>query len=260
MSTVYVCPERDIECGHTPSSWCDKCPQHLPADPDEEPSWAFKNPQAPGDLKIGDYVFASRWGDCDPGDPWGVGYVSYLADNWILLEGGHKRWPRASRITEEQGARIIAEYPPKEGGRGIPYEFIHSIFAPKKGCDKCGIEGIHACPGAPVPKPSEESIQNLNEVLSSYAPIPITMRPLTEEELISIKEQYQASKTLTVGTHLDPRGIAANQFPLDLFSTKIDLRPKAEAFDAIKAALDDPNQDGVLAKIRRIVAAIKDPR
>lgn len=27
MTTVYVCPERDIECGRNPASWCATCPQ-----------------------------------------------------------------------------------------------------------------------------------------------------------------------------------------------------------------------------------------
>jgi len=27
MNTVYVCPDRDIECGRNPASWCAACPQ-----------------------------------------------------------------------------------------------------------------------------------------------------------------------------------------------------------------------------------------
>ena len=240
MTTVRVCPDRDIECGNNPKSWCDKCPQH---DPDEEPQWAFKNPATPGDLKIGDYVFASRWSDSDPGDPWAVGYVDALGHNWISLVGNSRRWLRASRITKEQGTRILAEYPKMENYRGgVPYEFIRSIFNPRD-CTNCGISGIHACLGVSIPDWSQNSISELGRVLSQYPAIPIKMPPLTEEQRAAIVSQFQQAEFDPLGS-----GVTHNAVQID---------PRISAFEAIKAALDDPNQDGVLAKIRRI-ASLKD--
>lgn len=82
------------------------------------------NPKAPGDLKVGDYVFASRWGDCDPGDPWHVGHVAEIHlsapehavpyPGYVVLAESPRRWPHAMRITQEQGARIVAELPGME--------------------------------------------------------------------------------------------------------------------------------------------------
>lgn len=84
-----------------------------------------RNPKAPGDLKVGDYVFASRWGDCDPGDPWYVGHVAEIHlsppghavpyPGYVVLAESPRRWPHAMRITPEQGARIVAELPSMEG-------------------------------------------------------------------------------------------------------------------------------------------------
>lgn len=83
------------------------------------------NMKVSADLKIGDYVFASRWSDCDPGDPWFVGHVSDVkmidCDSGgpypgfvVLAEAPLRRWPHAMRITPEQGARIVAEFPRME--------------------------------------------------------------------------------------------------------------------------------------------------
>jgi len=82
-------------------------------------------PKVPGDLVVGDYVFASRWSDCNPGDPWCVGHVAEIhlsapeqavpyPGYVVLAEGSYRRWPHAMRITLEQGARIIAELPRME--------------------------------------------------------------------------------------------------------------------------------------------------
>lgn len=94
-------------------------------------AFAFETPQArnlkaPGDLSIGDYVFASRWSDCDPGDPWFVGHIAEIhlmapedavpyPGYVVLSEAPQRRWPHAMRITQEQGARIVAELPGMEG-------------------------------------------------------------------------------------------------------------------------------------------------
>jgi hypothetical protein len=36
MTTVYVCPERDIECGRNPATWCASCPQRATTQPREQ--------------------------------------------------------------------------------------------------------------------------------------------------------------------------------------------------------------------------------
>lgn len=74
----------------------------------ETPS--VKNPEAPGELSVGDYVFVSRWADCDPADPWAVGHVSETGKDFVCVESDKRRWPRAMRITPAQGARIISEF------------------------------------------------------------------------------------------------------------------------------------------------------
>ena len=107
---------------------------------DEEIQPIVRNSEAPGDLKLGDYVFASRWSDCDPGDPWAVGFVSevgsYLKSvtkaGYIVLRGGSRRWGRAMRITQEQGRRICEQFPAMER---LPtdYKAIARVFGIKGG-------------------------------------------------------------------------------------------------------------------------------
>jgi len=83
------------------------------------------NQKVSNDLKVGDYVFASRWSDCDPGDPWAVGHIAevHMADGGkatpypghvTLSEMPHRSWPHAMRITQEQGQRIVTEMPKME--------------------------------------------------------------------------------------------------------------------------------------------------
>jgi len=36
-----------------------------------------------GRVKLGDYVLATRWNDCDPRDPWRVGFVVNVVDTWM---------------------------------------------------------------------------------------------------------------------------------------------------------------------------------
>lgn len=84
----------------------------------------LSNTRCPGNLFVGDYVFASRWSDCDWNDPWAVGYVLSLGDNYVTvgnedktinLQIGTQSWRYAMLITKEQGERIIAQYPVLEG-------------------------------------------------------------------------------------------------------------------------------------------------
>lgn len=94
-----------------------------------EPVPIVNNIKAPSDLAVGDYVFASRWSDCSPGDPWHVGHVSEVGLGYVVVgEVSQRRWGNAMRITEEQGRRIVAEYPPMEGGPSLPYKEIARVF------------------------------------------------------------------------------------------------------------------------------------
>lgn len=96
---------------------------------DEETTPLVVNVKAPSDLKVGDYVFASRWSDCDPGDPWHVGYVSEVGEGYVVIgEVSQRRWGNAMRISEEQGARIVQEYPVLEMGPSLPYAEIARVF------------------------------------------------------------------------------------------------------------------------------------
>lgn len=144
MTTVHVCPERDIECGNNPKSWCAECTKREPT------------------------------------------------------------------------------------------------TIPDNACTNCGIIGIHACTGAPIPPWTENGISELGRILRKYPPIQITMPPLTEEQQEALMSQVRNAT-------FDGRAVVLPNVQVD---------PRVRAFDAIKAALDDPNQDGVLTKIRRIVKGI----
>lgn len=96
---------------------------------DEEQQPLVVNLKAPGDLEVGDYVFASRWSDCDPGDPWHVGHISEVGANYVVIGAVSKRrWGNAMRISEEQGRRIASEYPELEKGPALPYAEIARVF------------------------------------------------------------------------------------------------------------------------------------
>ena len=88
------------------------------------------NVKKPGRLakraRVGEYVLASTYSDCDPNDPWRVGYVCQVTETWTPLPGSlrfayiigyedgtwddlrHYRYCR--RITAEEGAEWIALY------------------------------------------------------------------------------------------------------------------------------------------------------
>jgi len=93
-------------------------------------------PAVTDDIKPGEYVFASRYSDADPGDPWCVGYVTDVrvkAGYLIIGEYSTRGWRHARRITAEQGQRILERYPAMENGPSLPYHNIAKVF---------GIEGI----------------------------------------------------------------------------------------------------------------------
>lgn len=87
----------------------------------------IRNPPAPGDVQVGDYVFASRWGDCDPGDPWAIGTVAEVGECYVVLSHMPRRWPKAMRITHYQSQRIIAFFPGMEH-KPLDYEAIARVF------------------------------------------------------------------------------------------------------------------------------------
>lgn len=103
-------------------------------------------PKAPGELVVGDYVFACRWGDADPGDPWVVGHVSEIwpkiemeASGFVVVGDSpmrFRRFPRATKITPEQGERILRLYPPM-AHKPLDYKWIAEVFFPTNGSLAC---------------------------------------------------------------------------------------------------------------------------
>ena len=78
----------------------------------------------PADLKIGEYVFATRWSDADWNDPNCVGFVREIHEDCILLgesDGskiplvGGRAFRYFRRVTSEQGHRLCDEYQKMEG-------------------------------------------------------------------------------------------------------------------------------------------------
>jgi len=70
-------------------------------------------------LPLGEYCFASRWGDGSPCDPWFVGFlheISFLKGRvYYILVGNDgvrsRQFKNCMSISGEEGDRIIAEYP-----------------------------------------------------------------------------------------------------------------------------------------------------
>ena len=89
------------------------------------------------DIKVGDYVFACRWSDADPGDPWVIGHVSEVWPSDALGQWGdvvvgdspqpHRHFPRAVKITKEHAHRLLELYPPM-ATRPTDYEWIASVW------------------------------------------------------------------------------------------------------------------------------------
>lgn len=60
--------------------------------------------------KIGDYVHAHRWSDQDPNDPWCVGHVSEIGDNYVVVGlYSERRWSRWENITGEEGRQLLID-------------------------------------------------------------------------------------------------------------------------------------------------------
>ncbi|MGZ4953564.1 MAG: hypothetical protein ACXV8Q_00510 [Methylobacter sp.] len=92
------------------------------------------------ELAIDDYVFASRWSDCDPNDPWAVGYISFIGDGFIrvsnkdgsMIDGvGARLWPNAMRISSEVGEKIVKNMPGLEGFPFNPVRIAEIFGEPK---------------------------------------------------------------------------------------------------------------------------------
>lgn len=72
--------------------------------------------------RVGEYVLATVWADCDPRDPWRVGFVCEIVDYWKprvtrYVIGGEdgkrhdvRQFEYVRRITAEEGAEWIALY------------------------------------------------------------------------------------------------------------------------------------------------------
>ena len=91
-------------------------------------------------VKMHDYVFVSRWPDCDPNDPWAVGYIIEVGINYVVVanedgtiipEVGIRRWPNVMKITKKVGRMIAAKMPGMEESEFDPQN-IADIFVAKK--------------------------------------------------------------------------------------------------------------------------------
>lgn len=87
---------------------------------------------------IGDYVFASRWPDCDPGDPWAVGFIKSIDNGRAVVVDaagnpiGHPSWPYCQKISKEQGDNILKHLPSLEGHARSPQlmAYVAAIITP----------------------------------------------------------------------------------------------------------------------------------
>lgn len=87
-----------------------------------------RNQKVTSNLSVGDYVFASRWSDCDPGDPWCVGHITFLGDAFVVVgDVSQRRFPHAMKISLDQGERIIETYPGLER-KPCDFKQIAAIF------------------------------------------------------------------------------------------------------------------------------------
>lgn len=71
-------------------------------------------------IAVDDYVFASKWSDEDPNDPWCVGFVTEVMEDsigkYVRIQGVTNRyWKHFRKITKEEGDKILATYPGLEG-------------------------------------------------------------------------------------------------------------------------------------------------
>jgi len=122
----------------------------------------LKIPDAPGELEIGDYVFATRWSDADWNGPWAVGYVYVIGKDHIglrhedgsLIPGvGLRGFKYAVPVSGEQGSLIAAEYKHREGD-----EFSVDVIA--RILDKVWRESLRANRRINDERPSARSGKN----------------------------------------------------------------------------------------------------
>ena len=87
------------------------------------------------DIKIGDYVFASRWADGDWNDPWIVGFISEIGNNYVCVctndadKTPDSTFRNCKLIDRQTGDRILQYYPGLEGSTfdmNLKYEIFGS--------------------------------------------------------------------------------------------------------------------------------------
>jgi hypothetical protein len=66
-----------------------------------------------GSFSVGDYVFASKYSDNDPYDPWCVGLIFEIGidkkGGFVRIdEGGMRCWRNIKKLTAEQGKEILS--------------------------------------------------------------------------------------------------------------------------------------------------------
>lgn len=63
----------------------------------------------PSEIKLGDYVHASKYSDRDPNDPWRIGFVVRIIDERYIIgefDGSftdHREYRHAKKITPDEG-------------------------------------------------------------------------------------------------------------------------------------------------------------
>lgn len=86
-------------------------PVYVPIPPKTEPK---REPLSDAPIARGDYVLATKWGDGDPGDHWGVGFYDRLHNgrHYVLDNGGKQirgnGFRRVGRITPEMGRWLLS--------------------------------------------------------------------------------------------------------------------------------------------------------
>jgi len=99
-------------------------------------------------------------------------------------------------------------------------------------CGVCGASGLHACVGFPMPKITEEQKAKLAQVFKKF------------ETVASVDSPVAYVESDVVGFKLPKADYQVNAMSLEV------LRKDSETLNKIRKFINDPNQDGVLAKIR----------
>lgn len=97
----------------------------------------FTNPTvASQNLKVHDYVYVSRWSDCDPNDAWAVGFVTIVNDDYIKIKDAEgnpisnvadRRWKYGIKIPGMLGPLLLEELPKLRNGPFNPSD-IYKLF------------------------------------------------------------------------------------------------------------------------------------